>query len=165
METINRRLDLLKMEGLGFSRAETVKELSSKYGVTERTVQYDFANRSKWQSQLSEIKETDKLLMKILNRYEQIYRNASRIYLLQPDANAQLGALNVMIKANQALSEITITPDTLHRLEQAEKTAKRFDLSKATKEEHEIMVKASRILMKYEIKPNEKAFYGKESLH
>jgi len=43
-DTTERRLELLNMEGLGFFRAEIVKELSVKANVTERTVYKDSEN-------------------------------------------------------------------------------------------------------------------------
>ena len=52
MDTDSRRLELLKLEGLGFSRAEVVKELSVKCACSERTVYSDFETRESWQSSL-----------------------------------------------------------------------------------------------------------------
>jgi len=42
MDAVSRRLELLKLEGLGFSQAEVVKELSLKLGCSGRTVYGDF---------------------------------------------------------------------------------------------------------------------------
>jgi len=49
MDVVSRRLELLKLEGLGFSQAEIVKELSQKLGCSERTVYYDFESHAVWQ--------------------------------------------------------------------------------------------------------------------
>ena len=52
MDTVVRRLELLKMEGMGFNQSEIVKQLSEKYRCSERTVYYDFENRRDWQPAL-----------------------------------------------------------------------------------------------------------------
>ena len=49
MDSVSRRLELLKLEGLGFSQAEVVKELSQKIGCSDRTVYRDFESRVEWQ--------------------------------------------------------------------------------------------------------------------
>ena len=45
MDAVSRRLELLKLEGLGFSQAEIVKELSVKCACSERAVYGDFEGR------------------------------------------------------------------------------------------------------------------------
>jgi hypothetical protein len=40
---------LLKLEGLGFSQAEIVKELSQKNVCSKRTIYNDFEARATWQ--------------------------------------------------------------------------------------------------------------------
>jgi len=48
VDVISRRLELLKLEGLGFSQAEVVKELSVKCACSERAVYGDFEGRAGW---------------------------------------------------------------------------------------------------------------------
>ena len=55
METVVRRLDLLKLEGMGFNQSEIVKQLSEKYRCSDRTVYYDFENRRDWQPALQQL--------------------------------------------------------------------------------------------------------------
>lgn len=100
MDAVSRRLKLLKLEGLGFSQAEIVKELSSELGCSSRTVYGDFESRSEWQPSLQSGGDHERVLLKIANRYEQIYRQASVRLLTGSNELAQLGALNVMLKAN-----------------------------------------------------------------
>jgi transcriptional antiterminator len=45
VDVVSRRLELLKLEGLGLSQPEIVKELAQKYGRSERSIYYDFENR------------------------------------------------------------------------------------------------------------------------
>jgi GNAT superfamily N-acetyltransferase len=49
LDTIARRLELLKLEGLGFSQAEIVNELSQKLSCSKRVVYEDFETRQIWQ--------------------------------------------------------------------------------------------------------------------
>src|SRR5208283_5013026 len=100
MEAVNRRLELLKLEGLGLSRAEIVKQLSQKMECSERTIYNDFECRSTWQPLLQGATSPNDVLLKVVNRYEEIYRQASRKMLTSPNVLAQLGALNIMLKAN-----------------------------------------------------------------
>ena len=85
MSVINRRLEVLKLEGLGFSQAEIVKELSQKAACTERTIYYDFETRATWQPILQSVIKPEDVLLKVINRYEQIYRQASMRLLSSPN--------------------------------------------------------------------------------
>jgi transcriptional antiterminator len=73
---VKRRLELLKLEGLGFSQPEIVTELSQKHGCSRRTVYRDFESRGHWQPELQNVKNHAQILMRTVNRYEQIYREA-----------------------------------------------------------------------------------------
>lgn len=77
MDAVSRRLELLKLEGLGFSQVEIVKELSQKSTCSERTVYRDFEIRDSWQPVLQSVVNPEGVLLKVVNRYEQIYRQAS----------------------------------------------------------------------------------------
>ena len=77
MNTVERRLELLKLEGMGFNQVEIVKQLSQKHGCSDRTVYYDFENRANWQPTLQQLSDHEAILLKTVNRYEQIYREAS----------------------------------------------------------------------------------------
>jgi hypothetical protein len=74
---VARRLELLKLEGLGFSRAEIVKELSVKLGCSGRTVYSDFETQESWQPTFQSVSDVRKLFYKVINRFEQIYRQAT----------------------------------------------------------------------------------------
>ena len=76
-DVVSRRLELLKLEGLGFSQAEIVKQLSEKFECAERTLYNDFETRATWQPYLQCVTKPEDVLFKITNRYEQIYRQAS----------------------------------------------------------------------------------------
>jgi hypothetical protein len=122
---VSRRLELLKLEGLGFSQAEIVKELSTKLGCSERAVYYDFESRADWQPVIQGVIDHEAVLLKVVNRYEQIYRQASVRLLTTSNELAQLGALNTMLKANGALFETAVLPEVLGRLKELEEKAKR----------------------------------------
>ena len=70
---------MLKLEGNGLEPSEIVKELSAKYGMTERMVYKDFETRGSWQPKLQEM---EKALMKVRNRHEQLFRKAVVAYLV-----------------------------------------------------------------------------------
>jgi len=72
VDVVSRRLELLKPEGLGFSQAEIVKELSVKCACSKRTVYSDFEDRAGWQPILQSVLSHEGLLLKVVNRYEQI---------------------------------------------------------------------------------------------
>jgi hypothetical protein len=122
-DTPLRRLELLKLEGLGFSRAEIVNELSQKAACTKRAIYKDFETRESWQPELQSVIDPKAVLMKVINRYEQIYRQASMRLLTSSSELAQLGALNVMLKANSLLSETAVLPELMGKLKVLEDKA------------------------------------------
>ena len=123
VKTVRRRLELLKLEGLGFSPPEIVTELSQKYQCSGRTVYRDFENRDQWQPELQNVKNHTQILMRTVNRYEQIYREASVRLLTGTQELTQLGALNIMLKVNSKIYEIAVLPDILNRLKELEEKA------------------------------------------
>ena len=125
MVAVERRLELLKLEGLGFSQPEIVKEVSKNFHCSERTVYHDFEGRERWQPELQHIKNNASILMKVVNRYEQIYRQASIKLLTGSQEATQLGALNIMLKANRLVFETAVLPELLHRLKTLEEKAQR----------------------------------------
>jgi hypothetical protein len=120
---VKRRLELLKLEGLGFSMPEIVTELSQKYGCSGRTVYLDFESRGQWQPELLNVKNHSQILMRTVNRYEQIYREASVRLLTGTQELTQLGALNIMLKVNSKIYEVAVLPDILSRLKELEEKA------------------------------------------
>ncbi len=123
MTAVKRRLELLKLEGLGFSMPEIVTELSQKYGCSGRTVYRDFESRGQWQPDLQNVKNHAQILMRTVNRYEQIYREASVRLLTGTQELTQLGALNIMLKVNGKIYEVAVLPDILNRLKELEEKA------------------------------------------
>jgi len=123
LTTVKRRLELLKLEGLGFSMPEIVTELSQKYGCSGRTVYRDFESRGRWQPELQNVKNHSQILIRTVNRYEQIYREASVRLLTGTQELTQLGALNIMLKVNSKIYEIAVLPDILNRLKELEEKA------------------------------------------
>ena len=125
MQTLERRLDLLRLEGKGFNRREVVKELSQKFSVTEQTVYNDYASRNEWQPKVSDLIGSTNILMKIANRYEQIYRDLSFKALQTENESVWLGCQNSKAKVNQMLAEIAVIPEILGRLAILEEQAKK----------------------------------------
>ena len=94
MDVVARRLELLRLEGFGISQIEIVKQLSEKFGCSNRTVYSDFETRASWQPMLQSAIKSEDLLLKICNRYEQIYRHSSKL-ALSSNSSVQLGALKI----------------------------------------------------------------------
>ena len=120
---MSRRLELLKLEGLGFSQAEIVKELSQKNSCSKRTIYNDFEARAIWQPILQGDVKPNEVLLKVMNRYEQIYRQASLRFLTTSNELARIAALNIMLKTNSLLFETAVLPELMGRLKLLEDKA------------------------------------------
>ncbi|MGA2681028.1 MAG: hypothetical protein ABSF44_04420 [Candidatus Bathyarchaeia archaeon] len=118
-------MELLKLEGLGLCQAEIVKQLSQKMGCSERTVYSDFECRSTWQPLLQGATNPTDVLLKVVNRYEEIYRQASRKMFSSSNELAQLAALNIMLKANSLMFQTAALPDLINRLKALEDKTKK----------------------------------------
>jgi len=125
MDVMRRRVELLKLEGLGFTQAEIVKELCQKVRCSRRTVYNDFESRSEWQPALQSLVKMEDSLLKVVNRYEEIYRQASRRMMTATNELAQVAALNVMLKANSLMFETAILPEIMGRLKALEDKAEK----------------------------------------
>lgn len=125
LSAVERRLELLKLEGNGFNRSEIVKHLSEKFQVSERTVYYDFEKRGEWQLSIMQVQNPERALMKILNRYEQIYRHAGFKFLQASHDNIKLGALKIMLEANSKILETSVLGEVVSRLKTLEEQSKR----------------------------------------
>lgn len=109
MNINDRRLELLKMEGIGASPNDIVKELAGKYHVSERQIYYDFESRSVWQPKLLQLKDPDRIMQKIVNRYEFLYRKASFMFLTINHPNVQFAYMKLMFEINKEMRE-TLLP-------------------------------------------------------
>lgn len=97
---VERRLEFLKLEGMGFSLCEIVKFLSKKYHKTERSIYYDAETRGTWQPLFNQLFDLDKARLIVMNRYETIYRKASFMFK-QGDSRHQPQALKLMLDATK----------------------------------------------------------------
>ena len=100
-----------------------MKELSQKNACSKRTIYNDFEARATWQPILQSDVKPNEVLLKVVNRYEQIYRQASMRLLTFSNELAQLGALNTMLKANSLLFETAVLPELMGRLKVLEDKA------------------------------------------
>ena len=125
-ETIERRLEFLKLEAEGFSLCEIVKELSAKHKKTERTLYYDASTRETWQPLYTQLFELDKARLVVINRYNYIYREASFNYR-QGDSTQKPTYLKLMLDVTKNLIEllgiqsIKASQDEAERMEQLKK--------------------------------------------
>jgi hypothetical protein len=149
-QVLERRVELLKMEGSGFSTIDIVKHLSQKYGVSERQLYYDYEKRKIWQTMIQQLADPEALMLKIINRYEQIYQKASFIQLQADNDNARIGALRTMLEANHAL-HLTITPEATI----SEPLPEPPGTPKYSEEEKQVLDKACRIIKQHRYEPRE----------
>ena len=117
--TNERRLEVLKLEGMGFSRPEIVKEISGKYACSLRTVYHDFETRETWQPYT-----TKDAALTILNRFLQIYRHAALQSITAEGESNRIGWTKIMLDANTKLAEYFVIPSMLKQLTDLEKRAK-----------------------------------------
>jgi hypothetical protein len=87
---------------------------------SERSVYNDLECRSSWQPLLQGISKPEDLLLKIVNRYEEIYRQASKRMLTCPNDLAQIAALNTMMKANSLMFETAVLPELMGKIRMLE---------------------------------------------
>jgi hypothetical protein len=113
---IKRRLELLKLEGLGVNRVEIVNQLSQKYNCTQRTIYNDFETREKWQPSLQGATRAEHTLLKALNRFEEIYSQAAKQSISSKNPYEKLSALSLMSKTNSHIIDAAIAPEILHRI-------------------------------------------------
>lgn len=125
MDSVLRRLELLKLEGLGLSQVEIVKELCKNSGCAERTIYHDFETRTTWQPILLSVMKPEDIALKIFNRYEQAYRQASRRLVTCSNPFVQIYALNTMIRVNSLMFDALVLPEVMCRLRALEQKAAR----------------------------------------
>lgn len=100
-----RRLELLKMEGMGFSKAEVVKLQAEKWHKSERAIWYDFETRTTWQPLFNQFFDSEKARMVMQNRLDYQYREAMKQYLTGPE-HAKLTALKLAFEITMHHSEL-----------------------------------------------------------
>jgi transcriptional antiterminator len=125
---VERRLEALKLEGMGLSQPEIVKQISEKFQVSARSVYRDFQLRGQWQPVLLQLKDRDGVVQKIINRYEQIYERAAFKHVTSQNENVQVGALKIMLEATAKLAEVLLLPDLVARVEVLESHAHKIAL-------------------------------------
>ena len=103
---VERRTELLKMEGMGFSLCEIVKHLSEKHQCSGRTVYRDFQTRDVWQPKISCHADRRQAYYSILNRFEQVYKKASFTYVHSNLETVKIAALKVMLDALSRIKEL-----------------------------------------------------------
>ena len=102
-----------------------MNDLSTKYKVHPRTVYKDFESKKKWQPELTELKDNQEVLLKIINRYEQIYRAASFVQFNTKNESARLGAFRIMMEATRRLCEVAVLLEFMDRLKALEEKAEK----------------------------------------
>ena len=108
------RQKILKNEGTGFSRPETVKMVAEQCKISTRNVYYHLSTRAKWQSDFLNYEDAKELHHIIISRLNHVYQEASFQYLHADNSSAKCGLLRVMLDATMKLAgvcTVTATPD------------------------------------------------------
>ena len=99
------RLEILKNEGQGYTKAETVKNISEKLHVSRQDVYYHYGIRDKWQGDFLDFKNACELKQIIVSRLNHVYREGSFQYLHADNSNAKVGALRLMLDATLSFAD------------------------------------------------------------
>jgi len=174
---VERRTELLKLEGDGFSRLDIEKTLSQKFQVTVRTVSRDFQLRKEWQPSISNHSDRTQAYFSILNRFEQIYKKASFTYLHSKNESVTISALKVMldvlsrikelanVTSEEAQGDISYSIQWRQRdIQESLRKQKNFNewsKTNLTPEEQEKVRDVTRLLIRYELQTSKKG----ESIH
>ena len=111
--TLERRLELLKMEGNGLFRPEIVQDLSVKFGCVRGTIYNDFATKPHWQPLLLEIEKAQHI---IINRNEQLFRKASLAYMKAENNAQRIAAINLMRTLNLDAFEMLLSTGDIKKV-------------------------------------------------
>lgn len=156
-QTTEIRLKLLKMQGLGFSKAETVKQLTETFNITRGGAYYHFETLSKWASQYLDFENVKDFQFNILNQLSTINREASFQYLQAKEDNARIGYLRVRLEALSKLAEFlpegAKTPSDVPVKWEDQPF---LDLNLLTPEEKQILFRAEEIIRTAQKRTNEK---------
>jgi len=159
--TVEIRLKLLKMQGLGFSKMETVKHLSEKFDITVSGAYYHFETIDKWIDQYLDFKNIKEFQFNILNQFNQINREASFQYLHTADPKAKIGFLRTRLAAVDKLAKYAgfspdaqvEVPDLTNKINKIIEFSREEQVTKElleslSKEEFDKLVEAEKILQK-----------------
>ena len=111
---------MLKDVGTGLSKAETVKHLNEKFGISKSAGYWHFETKDRWLKDYGDFNNVNELRFRILTQFEHINREASFEYLQSRDQNAKIGFMRVRLEALGKLSEflpkdveVKQTPETV----------------------------------------------------
>lgn len=97
-DTVDLKLDILKMQGQGFSTAEIVQSLTAKYGLKQGDIYYHIRSMPKWKQFFVTAMEGKEAYQNNLTRLDYIYRELSFLYQHAQTDIIKLGCLNSMAK-------------------------------------------------------------------
>ena len=137
-QVLERRLELLKLEGNGLSSPEMVKDLSIKYRVSERSIYYDLETKTLWQPVFQETKNA---YLKMINRHEQLYRKAMLIYVQAKSTRERIFAIHLMRAINKDMFDFLPRADRM--VVHSQKTKADARINDALKEYNAALKKAA----------------------
>lgn len=136
LQTLERRLELLRLEGNGLTRRELVEELSTRFECSKDAIWYDIRNKATWQPAITEVKQA---LLTIINRHEQLYRKASLAYMQAHDNKEKMLAVNLMKSINAEAFDMLQTSGII------KKEPENLNVKLGIEKEAEEIIKFSRV--------------------
>lgn len=98
MKGLEIKLDLLKRDGEGFSKAEVVKDLSQKYRVSPRDIYHYYENMAKWLPEILGYGSAKQHWLRCMARLETIY-SAAGFYRFQGSSDiVKIQALKIQLE-------------------------------------------------------------------
>jgi hypothetical protein len=92
------KLDLLKKDGEGFSKAEVVTDLSQKYHVSPRDIYHYYENMAKWLPEILGYQNAKQHWLRCMARLETIY-SAAGFYRFQGSSDVvRIQALKIQLE-------------------------------------------------------------------
>ena len=104
-------MQLLKDVGAGLSKAEIVKHLQEKFGISSSAGYYHFETKGKWLKDYIDLSNSKENQFKYFTRFEYLYREASFRYMHSQEENEKLGWWSRMFDANCKLAEYGVIPE------------------------------------------------------
>ena len=119
------RRELLKTRNYGISLVDAVKDLSSKYHVSSRSIYSDWQNRKNWIEDVLDIKDSGAFFLELVANHKEIYRLASMEFLQADNSNARIGSLRLLRDLNMDFLGMVVVRDNQKRLRMLEEKARK----------------------------------------
>jgi AcrR family transcriptional regulator len=122
--TLEIRLNILKYEGMGLSKTETVKAIAEKLGCSKSDIYWHYSTRPKWQRDFLDYTDRAGFFDMAVSRLNYIYREATFQYFRADNSSAKCGFLRLMLEDTLHLKDLVQAAE-VEELKQAIEEIKR----------------------------------------